>query len=244
MIYGQVDKGEEIFISNSYLNIGKNDENLIKIPTTSTGEFVLGIPQDAKELRLIINSKERKFDVKKQSWQEEYVNGLATEKVSPNTKNQERISNEAVLMREARQKSTYSEFPKKWINPVPKYKRFSSFFGSRRILNNQKKQGHSGVDLAASIGTPVLAPTNGKVVFIHEDMFLSGKTILIDHGYGVFSSYSHLNDIKVNLNQIVKMGDTIGTVGQTGRSTGPHLHWTITWYGIRVNPLDLISESL
>ena len=72
-------------------------------------------------------------------------------------------------------------------------------------------------------------------------MFYSGKTILIDHGFGIFSSYSHLNKINVKENQQVKSGDLIGEIGSTGRSTGPHLHFTITWYGVRIDPNKLIQ---
>ena len=124
--------------------------------------------------------------------------------------------------------------------PENLYKATINGLDANDILNNVKKQGHSGTDLAAPVGAPIVAPLDGKVVFIHPDMFLTGKTVMIDHGYGVFSSYSHLSQINVKLNQIVKTGDSIGLVGKTGRATGPHLHFTITWYGVRINPEDLI----
>ena len=245
LVFGHLEPDEQLFIQESYLNIGKNSENLFQIPTDFHNRFVFGIPQDTKEITLIIkkenHSKKTIFPVKSYSWDEEYVTGLPSAKVQPNPKDQERIVSESLQMRHARQQSLYSNFPDKWTTPVPNYKRISSRFGSRRILNNVKKQGHSGTDLAAPIGTPVIAPAPGKVVFIHPDMFLTGKTILIDHGFGVFSSYSHLNSINVKLNQIVKSGDLLGSIGQTGRATGPHLHFTITWYGVRVNPEDLID---
>ena len=245
LAFGQVAENETVFVENSYLNIGKDDKNLFQLPTDSTGRFIIGIPQDATELKLTIRnttgSKTSVFPVKHRSWDEEYVSGLPPSKVQPSSQNQTRIVSEALQMKQARAHSVYPSFPEKWISPVPKMTRISSRFGSRRILNNIKKQGHSGTDLAAPIGTDVIAPLDGKVVFVHPDLFLTGKTIMIDHGFGVFSSYSHLNEIKIKLNQEVKKGDLIGKVGQTGRATGPHLHWTVTWYGIRVNPEDLVQ---
>jgi len=247
LIYGHVEPNEEIFIENSYLNIGKNDKKLFKIQTSTDGRFILGVPQDATKLTLTVkeinSSKQMIFSVSPRKWEEEYVNGLPPKKVEPDQSDTKRIITESSQMKQARQTSAYSSFPEHWINPVPEFKRISSHFGSRRILNNIKKQGHSGTDLAAPLGTSIYAPAPGKVVFIHQDMFLTGKTIMIDHGYGVFSSYSHMNQINIKLNQEVKQGDIIGKVGQTGRATGSHLHWTITWYGVRVNPEDLLKNK-
>ena len=247
LAYGQADSNEKVFVENSYLNIGKNDKNLFQIPTDHQGRFVIGIPQDATQLILTIQnptySKKMIFPVKSRKWDEEYVTGLPSNKVQPDTKNQKRITDEALQMKQARQVSRFSIFPDGWKNPVPDYTRISSHFGSRRILNHIKKQGHSGTDLAAPIGTPVIAPLPGKVVFVHPDLFLTGQTVMIDHGFGVFSSYSHMSQINVKLNQTVNTGDSIGQVGQTGRATGPHLHFTVTWYGIRVNPEDLIFNT-
>ncbi|MDY6407342.1 MAG: M23 family metallopeptidase [Pseudomonadota bacterium] len=247
LIFGHLEPDETLFVEEFYLNIGKNTKNLFKIPTNSDNRFVFGIPQDATQITLTLKKantlQKKSFPIKKYPWDEEYVTGLPPAKVSPNPKNQARITSESLEMRQARQISVFPSFPEKWTLPVPQYTRISSHFGSRRILNNIKKQGHSGTDLAAPIGTPVLSPATGKVVYIHPDMFLTGKTVLIDHGFGVFSSYSHLNSIEVQLNQEVKSGDLIGTVGQTGRATGPHLHFTVTWYGVRVNPEDLIFKN-
>ena len=243
LIYGTVDKNEEIFIKSQYLNLKNNTNNLHQISTTSDGQFVIGIPQDAKELKITIktptHSKEKTFKVTPNKWKEEVVNGLPPSKITPNQKDSERIIQEALLLKTAREKSENTYFPISWKRPVSNFKRISSAFGSRRILNGIKKQGHSGVDYAAPTGTPITSPADGKVVLTHPDMFYSGKTILIDHGYGVFSSYSHLNEINIKENQTVKQGELIGKVGTTGRSTGPHLHFTVTWFGVRINPEDL-----
>ena len=151
---------------------------------------------------------------------------------------------EALLLQKARQSSDGAFFPETWILPVAQYTRISSPFGSRRVLNGTKKAGHSGTDFAAPTGTAVVAPADGRVKVVHPDMFYTGKTILIDHGQDVFSSYSHLSEINVTENQVVKQGDVIGAVGMTGRSTGPHLHFAVTWFGVRVNPEFLFEDAL
>ncbi len=113
-------------------------------------------------------------------------------------------------------------------------------FGSRRIINGQKKRPHSGEDIAAPKGTPVLAVNSGTVVAA-VDHFFSGKGVIIDHGVGLFSMYFHLSAITVQTGQALQKGETLGKVGATGRATGPHLHWGIRLNGTRVNPYALTS---
>lgn len=246
LIYGHLSPGEHLFVQERALNIGKNSTKLFEVHPDTTGRFVLGIPQDSRELSLTLQdttgSKQMTFPVSETPWQQESVSGLPPAKVAPAPADQARITTEALALRQARTTSTYPTFPGTWTRPIAKFKRISSFFGSRRILNGVKKQGHSGTDYAAPAGTLIVAPAPGRVVLTHPDMFFSGQTVLIDHGFGVFSSYSHLSDIKVKENQLVNSGDAIGSVGTTGRSTGPHLHFTITWYGVRVDPEPLFTH--
>ena len=167
------------------------------------------------------------------------MNGLPPKKVIPPQEEQKRILDEILLMREKRKVSDYPTFARKWTIPVKEYSRISSPFGSRRILNGAVTQGHSGTDYAAPEGTPVLAAADGKVVLTHPDMFYTGGTILVDHGYGIYTNYCHLSRIDVKEGQIVKAGEPIAAVGSTGRATGPHLHFGLSWYGVRLNPEDL-----
>jgi len=114
-------------------------------------------------------------------------------------------------------------------------------FGSRRILNGVPKNPHNGVDIAAAKGTNIVAPLTGRVALVHEQMFYTGKTIMLDHGLGVTSVYAHLSNIDVGLGQVVEQGQVMGQVGQTGRATGPHLHWGVTWRKTHVDPLLLVQ---
>ena len=241
LMYGRVAPNTQVYIQNQAKN--NATEGLGQIPTRD-GRFVVGIPQDAEELKLKIKKegqmRDITFRVPKRKWQEDYVSGLPPKKVTPPAAEQKRIQSEYQAMREKRQISSYPQFPDKWQRPLAQYKRISSPFGSRRILNGSVKQnGHSGTDYAADTGMPVLSAADGIVVLTHPDMFYTGATILVDHGNGVYTSYAHLSRIDVQEGQIVKAGDTLGAVGMTGRATGPHLHFGLSWYGVRLNPEDL-----
>ena len=118
----------------------------------------------------------------------------------------------------------------------------SGAFGSKRILNGQPRNQHNGEDIAASLGTPVKA-TNDGVVRMVDDHFFSGKGVILDHGLGLFTMYFHLDTTAVKEGERVKRGDVIGTVGKSGRATGPHLHWGAWLNGSRVNPFALARLS-
>ncbi len=119
----------------------------------------------------------------------------------------------------------------------------SGAFGSKRILNGQPRNQHNGEDIAAPLGTPVKA-TNDGIVKMVDDHFFSGKGIILDHGLGLFTMYFHLDTATVKEGERVKRGDVIGTVGQSGRATGPHLHWGAWLNGSRVNPFALAKLPL
>ena len=119
---------------------------------------------------------------------------------------------------------------------------YSSAFGLRRFFNKQARKPHSGLDIAASQGTPLRAPANG-IVIETGNYFFNGNTIFIDHGQGLISMYCHLNTINVKLNQAVIQGETIGEIGMTGRVTGPHLHWSISLNNNMVDPSLFLSPS-
>ncbi len=118
----------------------------------------------------------------------------------------------------------------------------STPFGAQRYVNGTAKSPHSGVDIAATKGTPLLAPLGGKVL-LREAMFLNGNTVVIGHGNGLVSVYCHMNDFAVKKGDWIKTGQQIGSVGQTGRSTGPHVHWGVHFGGARVNPISLLRNE-
>ena len=125
------------------------------------------------------------------------------------------------------------------IQPVSGY--ISSRFGLRRFINGSPRSRHLGLDIANSEGTKIIAPLNGRVIFV-GNLFYKGNNIILDHGNGFLSSYSHLNEIFVNENEYLEKGQLIGTVGSSGRVTGPHLHFEIFIKGRRIDPEGLINE--
>ena len=121
--------------------------------------------------------------------------------------------------------------------------KFSGSFGLRRIINDEPKNPHTGIDIDAPEGAPVYAPNHGRVVFANEHFF-SGKSLVIDHGMGLFTMYFHLSEILVATGDSVKKGQIMAKVGKSGRATGPHLHWGMRLNGARVNPASLINLPL
>ncbi len=116
----------------------------------------------------------------------------------------------------------------------------STPFGAQRYVNGEPRSPHSGIDIAAAEGTPVQAPLAGRILYVAH-MYLNGNTVVIGHGHGLVSVLSHLADTRVHEGDRVQTGDIIGTVGQTGRATGPHLHWSIRFQEARVNPHRLLA---
>ena len=164
---------------------------------------------------------------------------VKTDYVTPPPEAQERIAREARLLEDV-----YSLPSPHWLGDgnfvVPNRGRASPNFGERRIYNNVPRSSHSGVDVSAPMGASVKASNSGKIV-LASDLYFSGKTVIIDHGLGVFSYYCHLSRLSVKREAMVKKGDIIGLAGSTGRSTGPHLHWGFRVFESRVDPFSLLS---
>lgn len=129
----------------------------------------------------------------------------------------------------------------KFSSPIPGA--VVSRFGSRSVFNGVPKAPHAGADLRAGAGTPVKAPARARVV-LADHFFYPGKIVVLDHGWGVYSSYSHLSKIEVAEGELVEAGKVLGLVGATGRVTGPHLHWAVKMLGGRVDPLSLAALPL
>jgi murein DD-endopeptidase MepM/ murein hydrolase activator NlpD len=118
----------------------------------------------------------------------------------------------------------------------------STPFGAQRYVNGAPRSPHSGLDIAAPEGTPIITPLAGRVL-LAESMFLNGNTVVIGHGNGLVMVYSHMNTLEVKQGDRVKSGERIGAVGMTGRATGPHLHWGVRFNQARINPSSLLTPS-
>jgi len=161
----------------------------------------------------------------------------------PNPEIAERIKREGKLIRSTLRVYTDKYFKEGYFSKPLKRLSISTPFGARRIINNKIKYTHSGTDFRARWGTPVKAVLSGRVV-IARDFYLTGKTIIINHGLGLYSLYAHLSKFKVKEGDYVKAGQVIGNVGSTGRSTGPHLHLGMYINGVRVDPMEAFKTKL
>lgn len=159
--------------------------------------------------------------------------------VSPTPEDMQRIEKENQIVASVYQKLTLEKmWSDKFILPVESA--VTSEFGTKRVFNGEMKSFHKGVDLRAPEGTPIHAPAAGRIAMA-KDLFFTGNTILIDHGYGIVTLYAHLSELKVKEGDLVKPDSVLGLSGQTGRAAGPHLHWGAIIQNVKVNPLDLIK---
>lgn len=116
-------------------------------------------------------------------------------------------------------------------------------FGQRRLNNNVLQSLHTGLDLRVPFGEPIKASNAGRVAMA-SDLYMGGKTVIVDHGLGVFSTYGHMSELRVKRGETVKKGQTLGLCGSTGRSTGPHLHWSFKIFDARVDPEAMLRLPL
>ncbi len=167
---------------------------------------------------------------------------VAPRYVEPPKKDAERAEREAERLKELFARRTAETlFQGNFVSPVPGAT--ASRFGERRVFNGVPKDPHGGADLKAKKGTRVRAPAGGTVV-LADSLFYQGKTVILDHGRGLYSGYYHLSRISVKEGQKVRRGGVLGRVGATGRATGPHLHWSVRLDGARVDPFSLTALDL
>ena len=153
----------------------------------------------------------------------------------------DRAYKESLLIKKALNTFTNNISPSfNFISPVEGI--ISSRYGKKRFINDKPRSPHLALDIAASEGTTIIAPSSGRIILVGE-FFYSGKYIMLDHGKGLISSYSHMSEISVSIDSKVKKGDILGKVGSTGRVTGPHLHWSVYLNKERINPESLLKEN-
>ena len=144
---------------------------------------------------------------------------------------QKRLKNSYIAKVDAQPDLKISGMPVEGIMSTP--------FGAQRYVNGEPRSPHSGIDIAAPEGTPVITPLAGRVLVVSE-MYLNGNTVAIGHGHGVVSVFSHLKAVSVKEGDWIEVGSEIGEVGKTGRATGPHLHWGVRFRQARINPVSMI----
>lgn len=218
------------------------DEKIIRV--SDDGFFVFAFGRDFKDHIIIaVNKSKKKIKIKQKKYKIERINNLPNNKVEPKKKDLDKIFLDQKKIKKAKNSLIDRKlFVKSFTLPVKG--RISGVFGSQRILNNKPKRPHYGLDIAANLGTPIHSPSDGKVILTEESMFFTGKTVIIDHGLGIKSIFAHLDRINVKEGEIIEGGTKIGTVGKTGRATGPHLHWGIYLMKTPIDPESLIGRDL
>ena len=213
------------------------------------GDFVFGVGRDEKG-PLVVKIKqpatgwiEHSIAVTPRDWPIENIRGVPPKTVNPPPDIAARIEREQAQVAAARERDDPREdFAETFQWPVQG--RISGRFGNQRVYNGTPKSPHSGMDIAAPKGTPVRAPADGVITFVAPDLYLTGGTVLLDHGHGISSNFLHLSRIDVKVGDVVKQGDVIGAVGATGRATGPHLHWGMSWFDVRIDPLLVLERGI
>lgn len=219
-----------------------------KIPVTDSGKFAIGFSRDDK-LEWQVRWQEpgkaeqsKTIQLQARTYHEQHINGLPPKMVSPPESVLARIRQDNKMVREARsRREKISAFAQEFIWPATGP--ISGVYGSRRILNGEPKRPHYGIDVAGPIGQPVYAPADGIVTLYVPDMYYSGGTMIIDHGYGISSTFLHLSKSHVEVGQKVKQGELVADIGDTGRVTGPHLDWRMNWFEKRIDPALLVPEQ-
>ncbi len=233
LVFGHVEPGSEVTFNGRKLSVSKS------------GDFVVGLDRDQKPdadlvVRLADGKEEQHhYDVAKQEWQIQRIEGLPPAKVNPPAKEMPRIKQEQAEIHAAHEVDTDLDgFGQSWIWPAQG--RISGVFGSQRILNGEAKSPHAGVDIAVPIGTRIVAPADGVVRLAGKDFYFTGGTLIVDHGHGVSSIMVHLSKLLVKKGEHVKQGQLIALSGMTGRATGPHLHWGVNWFDAKVDAATLV----
>ena len=225
---------------NAKIIVGKKEVKISK-----DGFFVFGIDRDRKfDLTFTkILDKKKSIIIKtvlKRKYNIQRIDGLEESKVTPPESVYKRIKKENNAIGEARAiNSDLNFFKDKFIMPVEGI--ISGVYGSQRILNGKPKWPHYGIDRAAKQGTMIKSSGAGVVTMAEDDLYYTGGTIIMDHGHGISTIYSHLENILVSVGDKINQGDVIGTVGSTGRSTGPHLDFRVNWFQTRLDPMSVLK---
>jgi len=234
LILGKSEPNTKVIIDNKKIKVNKK------------GFFVFGISKDRKNdivIELINKFKSKKIVKKifKKKYQIQKIEGLDAKQVTPPKEVYEKIRNDNVLIGSARAiDSDLDYFTKKFNLPISNTI-ITGVYGSQRILNGIPKSPHYGLDFAAKEGTEIKAMLDGVVTLSKKNLYYTGGTIIFDHGHGISTLYMHMKDVYVEKGQKIKQGDVIGTVGKTGRATGPHLDIRLNWFDVKLDPASVLK---
>ncbi|HUT51631.1 MAG TPA: M23 family metallopeptidase [Alphaproteobacteria bacterium] len=234
LVFGRTEPGTKVVVDGRALQV------------TRGGRFVFGVDRDAKKpLKIALihpgqQSETTYLPIKPRAWRKQFITGIPPALVTPPPTLMKRLEREYFLVlgvRKADSGMTHWTQKLRW----PARGRISGVFGSQRFYNGKPRSYHSGVDVAVPQGWKVRAPIGGIVSLTHEGLYFAGMTVMVDHGHGVQSSFIHLSRTLVKKGDRVRQGQVIGLVGRTGRATGAHLHWSMSWFQTRIDPHRVVG---
>ena len=233
-ILGKTEPNSKIIIDKKQIKVSKDGFFAFGIGKDRKYDVVIKVIKDGETKKVIKKVQKRKYNIQR-------IDGLEEKKVTPPEEVYERIKKENILIAKAREiNSDLDFFKNKFILPVDDAI-ITGVYGSQRILNGKPRWPHYGIDFAQKLGTPIKAMADGVVTMAEQDLYFTGATLIFDHGHGISTLYMHLDKIFVELGDIVKQGEIIGTVGSSGRSTGPHLDVRLNWFGTRLDPATVLD---
>jgi len=219
----------------------------LSVPVMPDGSFLLGLGRDmpsSNQLEITqATDCAQAVVVAQRNYSLQTITGVPQQTVTPSEEHLQRISSERAKVRSAKSRRLARSDGLRAIQngfSWPVTGRISGVYGSQRIYNGTPGTPHYGVDVAQPTGTPVMAPAPGEVTLAEPDLFYSGGTVILDHGYGLSSSFLHLSEVSVTVGDQLQSGDLIGAIGATGRATGPHLDWRMSWFNQRIDPQLLV----
>lgn len=213
---------------------------------TPDGRFLIGFGRDYPARAVVTVSyadgevEKRALAIKARKYKIQRIDGLPPKMVTPPANVLKRIRREnGEIARVRRQNTVQPLFESGFGWPLKGT--VTGVYGSQRVLNGEPRRPHFGLDVAAPVGTPIRASTDGVVALAEKDLYYTGGTVMLDHGHGLTSVYSHLASVTVKVGQKLRRGDKLGTLGGTGRATGPHLDWRLNWFKQRLDPALLLG---
>ena len=233
LVIGRTDPGSTVSLDDRTVQVG------------SDGGFILGFHRDAPATAVLVvtapngTAGRRTLAIAPRTFDIQRIDGLPPRMVTPPAEVLERIRRENAQIADLR----------KIDRPEPLFRsgfvwpatgRISGVYGSQRVLNGEAKQPHYGVDIAAPVGTAIKAPADGVVTLAEPDLYYTGGTVILDHGYGLSSAFLHMSAVSVKVGDRLRQGDVLGALGATGRVTGPHLDWRMNWFDSRIDPQLLV----
>ena len=233
-IIGLTDPSAQIIIGKKEVKVSKDGYFVFGIDRDRKFDLIITKIKDGKKEKIIKKVLKRKYNIQR-------IDGLEESKVTPPESVYKRIKEENNKIGSARAvNSDLSFFKDKFIIPVNGI--ISGVYGSQRILNGKPKWPHYGIDIATKKGTKIKSSGSGTVTMAEDDLYYTGGTIIMDHGHGISTIYSHLENVLVSVGDKINQGDIIGTVGSTGRSTGPHLDFRVNWFQTRLDPMSVLKN--